>query len=592
MDTINKLKTKVDDLLSASPSADSPTRQENSRNLMKSLISDGSADDGADDGEERTSAHGGEDELFGLTEGSSTWERVQVLTKQSFPVVVSFFLSIGGTFINLIFAGQYVHETGDKSAVFAGVSLANMFANVSCLSILIGMSSAVETLGSQHNGAGNYREVGIILQRSYLILGIITLPIMVLWFFTADIFAALGVEPVVCAVIQRFIRIRCLTIPMDVINESYEKYLMSIGVVKPSMWANISFNIFILMFDALFVYGFRLHYDCLAWSWVLSLYLSSLLQIALSWHHPSVQRTLQPFDKAAWEDWYEFIMLGLPGTVMLCSEWWAYEILTIFASLLGTAEVAAQTIILQTASLAFMIPLGIGVACASLVGNALGAGKKPLAIGIGKLSVTGIVCVETFIGLFLFIVGPFFVDLFTNDPEVIVVANRAVPFLSLFTVVDGLQGVCSGVLRGAGKQGIGAVANIIAFYAIGLPMAWVLCFKTGFGVNGLMMGIACGTIFQVGVLVTIIYGFEEYLYSATIQVSTATAASSSSSNESRHAHQPTSKASRLSRDHKGEFQRLRDTDDEESRHGGGIAMSTLASSAVTVSHQSTHVTDR
>jgi hypothetical protein len=45
-----------------------------------------------------------------------------------------------------------------------------MFANVSCLSILIVMSSAVEILGSQHNGAGNYKEVGIVLQRSILIL--------------------------------------------------------------------------------------------------------------------------------------------------------------------------------------------------------------------------------------------------------------------------------------------------------------------------------------------------------------------------------------------------------------------------------------
>jgi MATE family multidrug resistance protein len=551
MEVIEKLKIKLQDFVVSSSEASS-TSQEVSKNLMRSLIND---DSGAESDVPYTQSNhrDAEDELFGLHESSPFMDRVKVLFMQSFPVVISFFLSIGGTFINLIFAGQYVHETGDKSAVFAGVSLANMFANVSCLSILIGMSSAVETLGSQHNGAGNYREVGIILQRSYLILGIITIPIAVLWFFTADIFAALGVEPVVCAVIQRFIRIRCLTIPVDVINESYEKYLMSIGVMRPSMWANISFNVFILLFDTIFVYGLRLHYDCLAWSWVLSLYLSAIIQVALSWNHPSVQRTLQPFDKAAWEDWYEFIMLGLPGTVMLCSEWWAYEVLTIFASLLGTAEVAAQTIILQTASLAFMIPLGIGVACASLVGNALGAGKKSLAIDLGKLSISGIFCLELLIGLTMLIGGPYFVDMFTNDPQVILVANRAVPFLSLFTMIDGLQGVCSGVLRGAGKQGIGAVANIFAFYVIGLPMAWVLCFQAGFGVNGLMMGIAFGTVFQVIVLVTIIFAFENYLYSSNIHAATLDTHASSDRKSSKPHHR--------------DFQRLQDHDDEESRHG-------------------------
>lgn len=459
-----------------------------------------------------------EGELFGLSEESSQYDQLKVLISQAVPVIISFFLGIGGTFTNLVFAGQYVHETGDKSAVFAGVSLANMFANVSCLSILIGMSGAVETLGSQHNGAGNYKEVGIILQRSILILGFITIPIIFLWFFAADIFQAIGVEDAVCNVIQRFIRIRILTIPMDVINESYEKYLMSIGVMKPSMWANISFNCFIFIFDAIFVYGLKLHYDCLAWSWVLSLYLSAFVQIYLSLSEPAVKRTLVPYDKAAWTNWKEFVNLGLPGTVMLCSEWWAYEVLSIFASLLGTAQVAAQTIILQTASLAFMVPLGLGVACASLVGNAVGAGKKPLAISIGKLSIQSIFVLEVGIGVIILVLGPYFVDIFSNDSQVKHVANRAIPFLSLFALIDGLQGVCSGVLRGAGKQFVGAVANLIAFYAIGLPMAWFFCFTLHLGVNGLMLGISCGTIFQVAVLVTMILFFESYVYSSDLAV--------------------------------------------------------------------------
>ena len=71
-----------------------------------------------------------------------------------------------------------------------------------------------------------------------------------------------------------------------------------------------------------------------------------------------------------------------------------------------------------------------------------------------------------------------------------------------------------GVLRGAGKQFIGAVANLIAFYAIGLPMAWILCFIFRLGVRGLMMGISFGTFFQVVVLLVLILGFEDYVYSA------------------------------------------------------------------------------
>lgn len=74
-------------------------------------------------------------ELFGLHEGSTTQEQLEVLVSQSIPVVISFFLGVGGTFINLVFAGNYVHENGDRSTVFAGVSLANVRHSITaCLS--------------------------------------------------------------------------------------------------------------------------------------------------------------------------------------------------------------------------------------------------------------------------------------------------------------------------------------------------------------------------------------------------------------------------------------------------------------------------
>ena len=85
------------------------------------------------------------------------------------------------------------------------------------------MSSAVETLGSQHNGAGNYKEVGYLLQRSCLVLTAIAIPMMPLWYFAYDLFLALGVERVVCEVIMKYLRVLALKIPCDIVIESYEK---------------------------------------------------------------------------------------------------------------------------------------------------------------------------------------------------------------------------------------------------------------------------------------------------------------------------------------------------------------------------------
>jgi MATE family multidrug resistance protein len=265
-----------------------------------------------------------------------------------------------------------------------------------------------------------------------------------------------------------------------------------------------------------FVFGFGLDYRCLAFSWVLSTYLSAVVQISLAQQYAAVQRTYLPWDRRAWTEWYDFIALGLPGTVMICSEWWAFEILMIFATILGTAEVAAQTIIQQMSSMSFMVPLGIGITSASFVGNAIGAGRISLAKQMGRTSIAYTACTNLFAGSVIFFFGHHFAEVFTSDPLILVVTERAIPFLSIFVMIDGIQSAASGVLRGAGKQYIGAVANVIAFYGVGLPMAYFLCFRVGYGVNGLLMGIATGSLVQVTVLLVMIFVFEHYLFDTSV----------------------------------------------------------------------------
>ena len=92
--------------------------------------------------------------------------------------------------------------------------------------------------------------------------------------------------------------------------------------------------------------------------------------------------------------------------------------------------------------------------------------------------------------------GTHFVDFFTTDEPVRKLAKESLTFLSVFCFFDAVQGVISGILRGSGKQMIGAVANIIAFYVIGLPLAYYFCFKTSLGITGLMLGLSGGVFFQ------------------------------------------------------------------------------------------------
>lgn len=53
--------------------------------------------------------------------------------------------------------------------------------------------------------------------------------------------------------------------------------------------------------------------------------------------------------------------------------------------------------------------------------------------------------------------------------------------------VSSLQGTCGGVLRGTGKQKIGAVLNAIGYYGLGFPIGVSLMFAAKLGIIGMCL---------------------------------------------------------------------------------------------------------
>jgi len=71
------------------------------------------------------------EDLFGLDENSSMLAKLIILNRQSSPVIVSYFLSLGGNFINLLFAGRFINSN-DRNQVFAGMEMNFMIVLLDC----------------------------------------------------------------------------------------------------------------------------------------------------------------------------------------------------------------------------------------------------------------------------------------------------------------------------------------------------------------------------------------------------------------------------------------------------------------------------
>lgn len=459
-------------------------------------------------------------DIVNTTQLSKISQLAYLLIKRAGPVCIGFIFMYLNNFITMAFAGHFTtaNPSGTQSnIIFAGIALSIMYANVTFSSLMIGMSSAIDTLASQHYGAGNYEEVGIVLQRSCLVCLIIALPLVGSWFFSKHIFLYLGVEEGVAEVVQTYLMVRSLGVPIDILSTSYDKYLSAIGVVTPHVYANLVQNIVLIAVNYLLVVHLQFDYPALAIAWVLASLASLLTIVGMSVTSPAVRATLQQPSLRAFDRWGEFVSLGFPATLMLISEWWAYEFLTLCASTLGTAQVAAQTVMMQTVYLCYMVPYGLSSAASSLVGNFIGADKIIVAVRVGKLAIGMDLICQLIIGIVAFKYGKYFIESFTNDDSIVQVAVQILPVVPFLTLCDGLSAVGAGVLRGAGKQNHGAVANLASFYIVGLPSAMYMCFHTSLQVRGLMTGISLGSATQASFLIGYITFGQKYLYTSTIE---------------------------------------------------------------------------
>jgi len=417
----------------------------------------------------------------------------------SLPMTLTLLLDYLGTVVGLMFSGHVKTSSNEEHTyILAGFSIGTMFGNITGFSILIGMSSAVETLAAQYNGAGDYKMVGSVLQRSIAILGVLSLPIALIWNFTESILLSVGQNSEAAAVASKVLRIRVLSLPFEVFNISFEAFLQAQGVVSPMLWSSIGKIVTLILLNSLFIFGLQLSYLWLVVSFVVADFCSTLILTTLAFKHTEVKRSYTGlYSVESLRGWGLFFRLGLPGAVMVCLEWWSFEILVVFAGMIGAEHAAAQAIVFQTMAIVFMIPLALSITVTSLVGNALGAKQTRRVRLLWKIALSLIIIVEVFIAVLVYFGRFLWVRAYTHDATIRRLVSSTLVITAGFVILDGMNSVLSGVLKAAGRQTFGVIVNFFAFYFVGLPMAYLLAFKFDLDTSGLMMGMTVGSTVQV-----------------------------------------------------------------------------------------------
>jgi multidrug resistance protein, MATE family len=363
-----------------------------------------------------------------------------------------------------------------------------------------GMLLGMDTLVSQAFGANDRQDARRTLVNGvWLGTALAPLVALVLWSLIPVLRAA-GVNPRVMTMLGPFIRNLLWGVWPLLLYAAFRRYLQSVNVVKPVTFALVSANIvnaagnWILMFGHAGAPAMGVAGSALSTS-ISRAYLAVALAATIVWYER--RRGNLPFHISWRPDLARIrrlIELGLPAAGQILFEGAVFAIVTTMAARLDDASLAAHGIAVNVISTTFMVPLGISSAAAVRVGQAYG--RRDIR-GAAVYGWTALLLSSLFMGtagVALAIVPRWIVRLYIGDPAVVAVGALLLRIAAVFELFDGLQVVAGGALRGLGDTRTPMLVHLAGYWAVGMPVAYVLCFPLGWGAAGIWVGLTAALV--------------------------------------------------------------------------------------------------
>jgi MATE family multidrug resistance protein len=238
----------------------------------------------------------------------------------------------------------------------------------------------------------------------------------------------------------------------------------------------------------------------------------NVIMLALMVLHVATHRRFRRYHlfarlfEADWDRLRAIIRVGLPMGLMVLAEVGLFVCAAFLMGWLGTDEVAAHGVAIQWASLAFMVPLGLGQAATVRVGLAYGrgsaqgirkAGWMSLCLTVAFMSLT---CV-LFLALPQVLVGLFLNPALPENRNALLLATTYLGIAGIFQLADGAQVTAAAALRGLSDTKWPLLIALFGYWVIGLPVAYIGGFVLGGRGIGVWIGLAVGLAVVAVILV-------------------------------------------------------------------------------------------
>ncbi|XP_008389239.2 protein DETOXIFICATION 12-like isoform X2 [Malus domestica] len=335
----------------------------------------------------------------------------------------------------------------------SSTAIAISLSGVTGFSLFLGMASALETLCGQAYGAEQYQKLGLQTYTAIFSLNLVCLPLSLIWIYMEKLLIFMGQDPVISREAGKFTIWLLPALFAYATLQPLIRYFQTQSLVTPMLISSCATLLFHIPLCWLLVFKSGMNNLGGALAISISYWVNVILLALYMKFSDACSKTRVPISVEIFHGIGEFFRFAIPSAIMICLEWWSFELLILLSGLLPNPalETSVLSVCLQTISTLYAIPYGFGAAASTRVSNELGAG----------------------------------------NPQGARIATFAAMFLAVAE---------TSIARGTGWQHIGAYINLGAFYLCGIPVAATLAFWVQLRGRGLWIGIQVGAFVQTMML--------------------------------------------------------------------------------------------
>jgi putative MATE family efflux protein len=360
------------------------------------------------------------------------------------------------------------------------------FANFMFMALLLGLATGVQTMAARRKGEGKLHETAIPLNGGLFILLCIAPPLSALLYWAVPyIYPYLNSDPEVVAQGVPYLQARVLAMLFMGANFAFRGYWNAIDLPRLYMNTLIAMHACNIFLNWVLIFG-NLGAPALGTQGAgiasaLSTVVGCSIYIWLGFRHARSAGFLQRIP--ARPNLLALFRLSLPTSIQQLFFSTGFVLTFWIIGQVGTREMAAATVILNLTLVALLPGLGLGLAAATLVGQALGRRDvddasrwgwdvaKVGMLGLFLLGLPGVIWPELLLSVFI------------HDPATMEVARFPMRLVGLGMAIEGLGVVMMHALLGAGDTQRVMKVAVLAQWGAFLPLAYLAGPMLGFGLT-------------------------------------------------------------------------------------------------------------